>query len=108
VTLQLSQIALESVQVDYSVTGGTATGGDDYVLAGGTLLFAPGVVTRSLEISLVDDAEPEPAETVVISLSNPQNAVLGTLTVVTLNIQDNDDGSEAPPYSVYLPVVTKP
>ena len=106
--VQLSETLTTTVQVDYSVTGGTATGGGvDYSLVDGTLLFAPGVVTQPLEIALTDDTEPETDETVVISLSNPQNAVLGAPAVFTLTIPANDGGSEPPAFSVYLPLIRR-
>jgi uncharacterized protein YjiK len=58
--------------VDYAVTGGTATSGTDYaVLASGTLTFtAGGAATQSINLSINGDTDPEPGETVVVSLSN--------------------------------------
>lgn len=102
----LSEASSDAVQVDYSVTGGTASGGGvDYNLPNGSLLFAPGVVSQTIEITLVDDTEPETDETVVIGLSNPQNAVLGAPAVFTLTIPANDGGVGA--VAVYLPLVVR-
>jgi hypothetical protein len=96
------------VQVDYAVTGGTASGGGvDYNLTDGTLMFTPGVITQPLEITVTDDSEPETDETVVISLSNPQNAGLGSPSVFTLTILANDGGAGASTVSLYLPLVVK-
>jgi hypothetical protein len=50
-------------------------------------------------------ANSEADETVIISLSNPQNAILGAPGVFTLTIQANDGGSQAPDFPTYLPVV---
>ena len=109
VTVQLSELALENVQVDYAVTGGTATaGGVDYSLPAGPLLFGPGVVSRSLDMTVINDSDPEPDETVVISLSNPQNANLGSPNVFTLTIQANDGAPGSPADgSIFLPLVVK-
>ncbi|OEK00317.1 hypothetical protein BFP97_01770 [Roseivirga sp. 4D4] len=81
-----------TITVDYAVTG-TATGsGTDYTLANGTLTFTAGDVSENITIaSIVDDALDEVDETVIVTLSNPSNATLGTNTVHTYTIQDNDD-----------------
>ena len=80
-----------TVTVDYAVTG-TATGsGTDYTLANGTLTFNPGSTTEDITIaSIVDDAILEANETVIVTLSNPSNANLGTNQVHTYTINNND------------------
>src|SRR5207249_985876 len=81
----------QTVTVNYAVTGGTATGGGvDYTLASGTLTFAPGQTTQNITISVVDDLLIESSETVVVTLSAPTNATLGTNTTHTYTITDND------------------
>ncbi len=81
-----------AASVNYQVTGGTATSGADYApLAAGTLNWADGDATpRSVTINLMDDATDEPAETIVLQLSNATGATLGTPTAVTLTINDDD------------------
>ena len=77
--VNLSESSAQTVTVDYSVTGGTATGGGvDYTLASGTLSFSPGDTTENVQITVVDDLLGEADETIVITLSNPTNATLGT------------------------------
>lgn len=86
-----------TVQVNYAVTGGTATGsGTDYTLTSGTLTFNPGTVTQNIPMTVVNDASVESNETVIVTLSSPVNATLGTATH-TYTIVDNDS---APPASV--------
>ena len=81
--------------VDYTVTGGTATGGGvDYTLAAGTFSFATSQVDF-LSIAIIDDLISEADETIIITLSNPMNCVLGDGSgsqpiVFTYIIQDND------------------
>ena len=76
-----------SATVNYSVTGGTATGGgEDYTLAAGTLTFAPGVQTQTITVVIIGDAVNEPHETIDIALSDPTNALLGTPSVHTHTI----------------------
>ena len=51
--------------------------GTDYdALAAGTLTFAVGETSKTIDISVIGDAAVEPDETVVVTLSNAVNAVL--------------------------------
>ncbi|MHC4616573.1 MAG: Calx-beta domain-containing protein, partial [Planctomycetota bacterium] len=88
VTVSLSAPATQTVTVDYDVTGGTATGGGvDYTLDPGTLTFNPNDVSKDITIDIVSDAnDQEPAETIIIGLSNPTNANLGATTEYTYTI----------------------
>ncbi|MCB0395215.1 MAG: hypothetical protein KDD36_01095 [Flavobacteriales bacterium] len=86
------------VTVDYSVTGGTASGsGVDFTLADGTLTIAAGDTTGDISIDIIDDALVEAEETIEVTLSNPTNADPGTDLVTTLTINDDDnDGYVGP------------
>ena len=59
---------------------GTATGsGTDYTLANGTLTIGAGSTSGTITIaSIVNDTLDEPNETVIVTLSNPSNATLGS------------------------------
>jgi len=103
IPVSLNTSSVNTVTVDYSVTGGSAhsmvspnpaTGNGDYTLAAGTLTFNPGIMGQNLTLTINNDLIDEPAaETVVITLSNPVNASLGTNTTHTYTINDDD----APP-----------
>ncbi len=87
--VRLSAASAQTVAVDYRVTGGTATGGGvDYTLADGTLTFAPGELSRSIDLAVRMDQSPEPDETVIVTLQNPVNAVVGTNFMITHTLQD--------------------
>ncbi|HUW19632.1 MAG TPA: Calx-beta domain-containing protein [Sedimentisphaerales bacterium] len=90
----LSVASDQTVTVNYGVTGGTATGGGvDYTLLGtGTLTFDPLVTTQYVNLTIVDDSAIEPAETIILTLSNPINAALGAVITHTLTIVDNESG----------------
>jgi hypothetical protein len=91
-TVRLNAAAALTVTVDYEVSGGTATGGGvDYTLAAGSLTFDPGQTTGTILVTIVDDVKYELDETVVVTLSNPQNAALGLLVSTALTIEDDDD-----------------
>ena len=89
--VDLSAISDEDVTVDYVVTGTATGGGTDYTLANGTLTISAGAASDNITISsIVDDLLDENNETVVVTLSNPTNAILGTNTVYSYTINDND------------------
>jgi len=94
ISVSLSHASDLTTTVDYAVTGGDATGGGvAYTLLGsGTLTFEPYVTTQYISLSIVDDSEIEAGETVELTLSNPGNASLGTTTVHTYTILDNEQG----------------
>ena len=93
ITVNLSAISSKDVTVNYVVTG-TATGsGTDYVLADGTLTINAGSTSGTITIeNIADDSLDEENETVIITLSNPSNATLGSDNVHTYTINDNDSG----------------
>jgi hypothetical protein len=87
ITVNLSAVSHQRVTVDYAVTRGS---GKDYALKQGTLTFEPGTVAQSISIPLVDDSIGEANETIEIELLSPSRAILGTKTLYTLTIIDND------------------
>ena len=95
-TVQLKPESDKQVTVDYAdADAGTATsGGTDYeTLAGGTLTFAAGDTSKSVEVTVKGDDIDEPDETVVVRLTSPSNATLtgGETTLDgTGTINDND------------------
>ena len=98
VVVTLSQAQANAVTVDYATTDGSAgttigmaVAGADYTAMTGTLQFAPGVLTQTISVPILDDALDEPAETFRVTLSNPSNDIpLGTATAV-VTITDDDD-----------------
>ncbi len=102
-TATLSAASGQQVTVDWAEgTGGTATSGTDYTaITGGTLTFAAGTTSRAFDVSVTGDTTDEADETVVVTLSNAANAIIGTATG-TGTITD-DDG--APTVSIDSPSV---
>ena len=93
-TVDLSAASGRDVTVDYAITG-TATGsGTDFTLANGTLTISAGDTSGVITIaSIINDTLDENNETVIVTLSSPGNATLGSDQVHTYTINDND----APP-----------
>ena len=67
----LDRTRASAVSVDYATADGSATAGDDYTAASGTLTFAPGETTKTIQVAVLDDAHDEGEETMVLRLSNP-------------------------------------
>ncbi len=91
VSVNLDMSVGSPASVSYTVTG-TATGsGTDYTLADGALTIAAGNTSGTINIaSIIDDNIYEGNETVVVTLSNPVNATLGSQTSHTYTITEND------------------
>lgn len=72
--------------------------GIDHTLTNGTLTFNPGDITQNISFSVLNDTLIEPNENIVITLKNPFNAQLGTITQFTYTVV-NDDIASALPYA---------
>jgi len=74
------------------VVGGSASSRCDYETAAGTLNFAPGEISKSISIFLVDDSYDENDETFTVTLSNPVGSgiSLGSSATTTITITDNE------------------
>ncbi len=70
----------KEITVQYTTADGTATSGADYASGSGTLTFAAGETTATIEVSVVDDGVPELDEDMTVTLSNATNATIGTGT----------------------------
>lgn len=82
-----------AASVDFATSDGTATQRQDFTIARGTLNFAPGEVSKTINILINEDSKVEGTESFSISLSSPSTgAVLGTPG--TASVQIIDDGVE--------------
>lgn len=78
-----------TVTVPYTV-GGTASNPSDHNLANGSTTITSGNTERVFTFSVVNDAVAEPNETVIMTIGAPTNATLGSPSVHTVTITDND------------------
>lgn len=77
------------VTIDYTTSDGSAEKPGDYTLTSGTLEFKHGEISKSFTVSIINDGNPEQAETVNLILSNPNGGVeLGDLSTAELTIHD--------------------
>jgi hypothetical protein len=67
--------------------------------ASGTLVFAPGVTSRTIPVQIIGDTLMEPVESFFVDLSNPVNATIADgRAVVVLNI----DGDSVPQPNLFI------
>jgi large repetitive protein len=76
-TVSLSVAIDQPVAVNYTTVPGTASDPADFATTTGTLTFAPGQTTRTVDVQVRGDAIDELNETFSLTLSNPQNGTLG-------------------------------
>ncbi len=78
------------VSAAYATKDGTAESGGDYAAATGTLVFAPGEVSRTIRVAILDDALHEAdEETFELTLARLVNATADDVSA-TGTIRDND------------------
>jgi hypothetical protein len=109
IAVSLSAPTTELVTVEYTTSDGTATAGSDYEAANGTLTFLPGVTEATFAISITADGAEAPAEadeTVLLTLREPVNAVLGEPASATLTIED-DTPTVTNQHQIFLPFVQR-
>jgi hypothetical protein len=68
-TVRLSAASASAVTVGYATANQTATAGSDYQAASGTLSFAQGALTRTVNVNVLGDSAVETDETFVLNLS---------------------------------------
>ena len=91
------------VTVEYETADGSAAAGADYTAASGTLTFAAGATTATIEVAILDDTTAEETETFTVTLSNPAGATLADARADGM-ISDDGDSTTAdrpdPPVTV--------
>ena len=74
----------DTVSVDYATVDGTALAGEDYTATSGSLTFEAGETSKTVVVSVLDDAHDDDGETLTLKLSNPSggNTYLGDDTAM--------------------------
>lgn len=88
-TVTLSSASAKTVTVAYATANATATAANDYVSTSGTLTFNPGITSRTVAVTIVQDTIDEAHETFNVVLSSPTNASISDATGV-MTITDDD------------------
>lgn len=98
VPVTLAAASSSTVTVGYATADGTATAGNDYTAADGTVTFRPGEKETTIPISVAADTRIEPDETLTITLSTPVNATIARSTA-TATITNDDTAVSITPGS---------
>jgi LmbE family N-acetylglucosaminyl deacetylase len=85
----LSRASLQTVTVQYATVAGTATAISDYTPSSGSLTFAPGITSRSVNVVVLDDAIFEGTEALSLELTSASNASIADNQGV-ITIGEND------------------
>ncbi len=75
-TVTLDTPAALLVSIDFATADSTANSGMDYIATNGTLIFAPGEISKQIPVAVKGDTISEPNEIFFVNLSNPTNASL--------------------------------
>ncbi len=86
----LSDAATSPVTVHYATVDGTAHAGIDYDAVSGDLVFQPGETTRIVSTQLYATPGQTGQMEFLLSLSAPQNAILGTVSATALLVHDTE------------------
>ena len=110
-TVSLSAPSGLPVSVSYTTANGTATGGADFTATSGVLNFAPGALTRTITVPILDDTIFENSEAFTMVLSAPTNATIADGSGLG-TIRDDGTGTggtnnDTPSFSVSNAAVTE-
>ncbi len=75
-TVSLSQASNSTITIDFTTLGGTATAGSDFSTTTGTIVFNPGVTSKTVFVPVLDDTMSEGNETFLVNLSNAVGATI--------------------------------
>ena len=103
-------LAAGALTVDYATSSGTASSGQDFEPASGTLSWANGDSTsKPIAVAIKDDADPEGAETLNVTLSNPTAGTTiapPATATVTIGASDQPEQQPGPPLTGLGPVLS--
>lgn len=94
-TVNLSSSTSQQVSIPFTLSG-TATNSTDFTTTSSPLIIAANSTSGTIQISVTDDTLIESNETIIVTLGTPTNATLGSTTVETVTITDNDSNNSAP------------
>jgi PKD repeat protein len=90
ITVWLSKPFGQEVFADYIALGGSAAPGIDYIPSTGTLQFAPTQTNKTFLVTLFNDGQVEPDETIHLTLNNIVGASGGSQLEADIVLYDDD------------------
>jgi hypothetical protein len=120
-TVTLFGSSTSNVTVDFATADGTATAGSDYQSNNGTLTFAPGQTTQTINVAVIGDTTDEAAETFFVNLTNATNGFIldnqgqgtindndaaPTISINDTSVTEGDSGTTNATFNVTLSAVS--
>ena len=105
-----TQAGTETITANYQVlseSGDTATAGEDYTAASGTLTFEPGETSGTIDVSVLGDTEVEGDETLTVKWTGWENVLLVSFTH-TGTITNDDSEPEPDPGATSVTLSVNP
>ncbi len=90
VQVMLSNEVDRETSVDYTVSSNSATAGADFEAASGTLTFAAGETSQTINVTILNDNIAEAVEALQVTLSNPSGIGLSSESSAELLILDDE------------------
>jgi ELWxxDGT repeat protein len=87
--VSMSNPATQNVTLSYATSGGTAVAGQDYDATSGTITFAPGETSKTIDVIVRGDVASENNETFFVTVSNVNGAKVIRGEAVAI-IEDDD------------------
>ncbi|MBV8516018.1 MAG: right-handed parallel beta-helix repeat-containing protein [Acidobacteria bacterium] len=85
----LSAASEQTVTVNYLTNNGSAIAGSDYTATSGTLTFAPGVTSQTIDVPIAGDTTSETDETFTVTLGTPSNAAIAVSSATGTIVNDD-------------------
>ncbi len=114
-TVTLAEGFDQAVTVAYQTANGSGTAGADYTATSGTLTFAPGELSKTIEVPILGDTTVEGDETFTVQLSEPTHAAIQTgsatgtiltddakLSISSQELLEGDEGEKMMTFTVTL------
>lgn len=80
-----------TVSVKYATSDGTAKAGSDYKSTSGTLTWSDGdMADKYIDVTILNDKASESSETLTVTLSSADGAILGSPYITAVTIADDD------------------
>jgi uncharacterized repeat protein (TIGR01451 family)/uncharacterized delta-60 repeat protein len=85
----------ETVSVNFAAVAGTAVNGVDFISTNGTLIFAPGELSKSFAVPIINNGLPDSARFISLSLANAvPSGSLGSPSAAIINLIDDESVNE--------------
>ncbi|MEM9928635.1 MAG: ExeM/NucH family extracellular endonuclease [Bacteroidota bacterium] len=89
-TISLSEVAAGDVTVSYSLSGSATVGSDYADPNGGSIVVPMGQLSIPLNLTILDDNDSEPAETIEITLTTVSDMTYSLGSGATINVIDDE------------------